>query len=55
MYWCATGANSKKYNTLIYRSDDPDADYSEDEHLMDYPIKNLIIQLVDALQFQKKI
>ena len=39
MYWCATGSNGKKYNTLIYRSDDPDADYSEDEHLMDYPIR----------------
>ncbi len=38
MYWCATGSNGKKYNTLIYRSDDPDADYSEDEHLIDYPI-----------------
>lgn len=39
MYWCATGSNGKKYNTLIYRSDDPEADYSEDEHLMDYPIR----------------
>ena len=38
MYWCATGSNGKKYNTLIYRSDDPNADYSEDEHLIDYPI-----------------
>ena len=38
MYWCATGSNGKKYNTLIYRSDDPDADYSEDEHLIDYPV-----------------
>ena len=38
MYWCATGSNGKKYNTLIYRSDDSDADYSEDEHLIDYPI-----------------
>lgn len=38
MYWCATGSNAKKYNTLIYRSDDPNADYSEDEHLIDYPI-----------------
>ena len=38
MYWCATGSNSKKYNTLIYRSDNPDADYSEDEHLIEYPI-----------------
>ena len=38
MYWCATGSNSKKYNTLIKRSDDPDADYSEDEHLIDYPV-----------------
>ncbi len=39
MYWCATGSNGKKYNTLLYRSDDPAADYSEDEHLMDYPIR----------------
>lgn len=38
MYWCATGSNGKKYNTLIYRSQDPDADYSEDEHLIDYPV-----------------
>ena len=38
MYWCATGSNGKKYNTLIYKSDDPDADYSEDEHLIDYPV-----------------
>ena len=39
MYWCATGNNGKKYNTLIYRSENPNADYSEDEHLMDYPIR----------------
>lgn len=38
MYWCATGNNGKKYNTLIYKSDNPDLDYSEDEHLIDYPI-----------------
>lgn len=38
MYWCATGSNSKKYNTLIKRSEDPNADYTEDEHLIDYPI-----------------
>ena len=38
MYWCATGNNGKKYNTLIYRSEDPNADYSEDEHLIDYPV-----------------
>ena len=37
MYWCATGNNGKKYNTLIRRSDDPNADYSEDEHLIEYP------------------
>ena len=36
MYWCATGSNGKRYNTLLYKSDDPDADYSEDEHLIDY-------------------
>ncbi len=39
MYWCATGSNGKKYNTLLYKSDDPNADYSEDEHLLDYPIR----------------
>ena len=39
MYWCATGSNGKKYNTLLYKSEDPDNDYSEDEHLMDYPIR----------------
>ncbi len=39
MYWCATGSNGKKYNTLLYKSDDPTADYSEDEHLVDYPIR----------------
>ena len=39
MYWCATGNYGKKYNKLIYRSDDPEADYSEDEHLIDYPIR----------------
>lgn len=39
MYWCATGSNEKKYNTLLYKSDDPNNDYSEDEHLIDYPIR----------------
>ena len=39
MFWCATGSNGKKYNTLLYKSDDPDNDYSEDEHLMDYPVQ----------------
>ena len=39
MYWCATGSNGKKYNTLLNKKDDPDNDYSEDEHLMDYPIR----------------
>ena len=39
MYWCATGSNGKKYNTLLYKSDNPDSDYSEDEHLIDYPIR----------------
>ncbi|MBQ7565601.1 MAG: L,D-transpeptidase family protein [Oscillospiraceae bacterium] len=38
MYWCATGSNGTKYNTLLYRSDDPDNDYSEDEHLIDYTV-----------------
>ena len=39
MYWCATGNHGTKYNQLIFKSDEPDADYSEDEHLMDYPIR----------------
>lgn len=38
MYWCATGNHGTKYNQLIFKSDEPDADYSEDEHLIDYPI-----------------
>ena len=38
MYWCATGNHGRKYNQLIYKSDEPDADYSEDEHLIDYPV-----------------
>lgn len=37
MYWCATGSHGTKYNQLIFKSDEPDADYSEDEHLIDYP------------------
>ena len=37
MYWCATGNHGTKYNQLIYRSNEPDEDYSEDEHLIDYP------------------
>lgn len=37
MYWCATGNHGTKYNQLIYKSDEPDEDYSEDEHLIDYP------------------
>lgn len=36
-YWCATGAHGTKYNQLIHKSDEPDEDYSEDEHLIDYP------------------
>lgn len=39
MYWCATGDNSTNYNQLIYGSDDPTADHTHDEHLMDYPIR----------------
>lgn len=39
MYWCSTGTSGKNYNTLLYKSDDPEADYSNDEHLMDYPIR----------------
>ncbi|MBQ3415802.1 MAG: L,D-transpeptidase family protein [Clostridia bacterium] len=38
-YWCATGSNGKNYNTLLDRKDDPDGDYSEDEHIADYPIR----------------
>ena len=37
MYWCATGNHGTKYNQLIYKSDEPDEDYSEDEHLIEYP------------------
>lgn len=39
MYWCATGSNGTKYNSLLFKSDDPTADYSEDEHLADYEIR----------------
>ncbi len=39
MYWCATGSNGKKYNTLLRKGDDPNNDYSEDEHLADYPVR----------------
>ena len=39
MYWCATGSNGLNYNQLLYKSEHPDWDYSEDEHLMDYPIR----------------
>ena len=35
MYWCGDSANGKAYNKLIYHSDDPSADHSEDEHLID--------------------
>ena len=38
MYWCATGNHGTKYNQLIYKSEEPDADYSEDEHLIEYPV-----------------
>ncbi|MBR2743403.1 MAG: L,D-transpeptidase family protein [Clostridia bacterium] len=38
MYWCSSGLNGKRYNTLVYKSENPDADYSEDEHLIDYPV-----------------
>ena len=39
MYWCATGSNGKKYNQLLSSKEYPDNDFSEDEHLMDYPIR----------------
>lgn len=46
MYWCATGSNAKNYNKLIYKSDNPEADYSEDEHLIDYPtVYNYLLDL----------
>ncbi|MDO5308934.1 MAG: hypothetical protein Q4G03_05515, partial [Planctomycetia bacterium] len=32
MYWCGD-SKSPKYNTLVYHSDNPEADHSEDEHL----------------------
>ena len=35
MYWCATGSNGLNYNQLLYKSEHPDWDYSEDEHLLD--------------------
>ena len=39
MYWCATGSNSKLYNTLIRRnSDEPEEKFKEDEHIIDYPV-----------------
>ena len=38
MYWCATGSNALKYNQLIYGSEEPDVDHSEDEHLIDYTV-----------------
>ena len=38
MYWCATGSNGLNYNTLLYKSEHPDWDYSEDEHLIDYDV-----------------
>ena len=39
MHWCATGSNGLNYNHLLYKSEHPDWDYSEDEHLADYPIR----------------
>ena len=46
MYWCATGSNSKKYNTLIKSNDDHDADYSEDEHIIEYSgVYNYLLDL----------
>lgn len=38
MYWCATGSNGLKYNQLIFGSEEPDVDHSEDEHLIDYDV-----------------
>ena len=46
MYWCATGSNGNNYNKLIYKSDNPNADYSEDEHLVEYPgVYNYLLDL----------
>ena len=46
MYWCATGNHATKYNQLIYKSEEPNADYSEDEHLIDYPgVYNYLLDL----------
>lgn len=46
MYWCATGNHGTKYNQLIYRSEEPEEDYKEDEHLIDYPgVYNYFIDL----------
>ncbi len=46
MYWCGTSSKGKKYNTLIRKSDDPEEDYSGDEHLIDYDISyNYLIDL----------
>ncbi|MDO5310252.1 MAG: L,D-transpeptidase family protein [Planctomycetia bacterium] len=33
MYWCGD-STSANYNTLIYHSDNPDVDHTEDEHLI---------------------
>ena len=38
MYWCATGNHGTKYNQLIFKSDEPNADYSDDEHLIEYSV-----------------
>ena len=37
MYWRGDGTDPR-YNTLVYKSDAPDADYSNDEHLIDYGV-----------------
>ena len=39
MYWCGDSKNAMNYNKLIYRSDDPTADHSEDEHLIDVGLR----------------
>lgn len=39
MYWCCTASKGKAYNTLLYKSDDPHADYSGDIHLIDDPAR----------------
>ena len=38
MYWCATGSNSDKYNTLLIDSQKDEEAHKDDEHLIDYDV-----------------